>query len=373
MKILFFTRSLDIGGSERQIVALANGMKRLGHDVAVMVMYPGGALEHDLKTEGTRLISLDKKGRWEIFGFAHRLVRGIRVERPDILHSFLTTQNIIAAVLKPLLGNTKVVWGVRSSNVDLSRYDSMTKMASWLETLVAGAPDHIIVNSRDGHERLKAKGYPTDRISAIPNGIDTGRYVMDKDAGRKVREEWGIAGDKMVIGHVGRLDPMKDHPTFLKASAIISAEKDNLVFVCVGGGPGGYGERMRRLAEDIGIAGRVIWAGSMNDMPSVHNAFDIEVCSSYGEGFPNSIGEAMACGTPCVVTNVGDLAWIVGDTGIIVPPSAPDKLAEGMRAMLDRVDRDPVSVSRPSRERVVDMFSVERLLGNTIKTLESLL
>ena len=134
-----------------------------------------------------------------------------------------------------------------------------------------------------------------------------------------MRLEWGIAECEKLIGQVGRLDPMKDHSTFLKAAALLAHERKDVRFVCVGEGPTGYRDELYSLAKTLGLASRLIWAGSRRDMPAVYNAFDVAVSSSrWGEGLPNVIAEAMACGVPCVVTDVGDSAFVVDKLGVVV-------------------------------------------------------
>ncbi|MHC5827541.1 MAG: glycosyltransferase, partial [Nostoc sp.] len=164
----------------------------------------------------------------------------------------------------------------------------------------------------------------------------TERFQPNPEAGLQVRTEWRISKDTILIGLVGRLDPMKDHPTFLKAVALLCKEREDIRFVCVGMGSHEYAQELYQLAEELEVAEKVIWAGGRADMPDIYNALDINCSSSsYGEGFSNVIGEAMACGVPCVVTDVGDSAWIIGDTGIVVPPNNPEALKAGITSLIN--------------------------------------
>ena len=129
--ILFLVRSLDRGGAERQLIVLAKGLASRGHAVSVAVFYGGGVYENELAEAGIRVINLGKTGRWNILLFLNRLMRLLRKERPTVLHSYLGVPNILAAALKPLLPGTRIVWGVRASNVDLSHYDWLLRLAYW--------------------------------------------------------------------------------------------------------------------------------------------------------------------------------------------------------------------------------------------------
>jgi glycosyltransferase involved in cell wall biosynthesis len=200
----------------------------------------------------------------------------------------------------------------------------------------------------------------------ISNGIDTERFQPDSEAGAKVRSEWGISEKIILIGLVGRLDPMKDHPTFLKAAALLCKEREDVHFVCVGIGSEHYTLELQQLTSELDISEKVIWAGGRSDMPTVHNALNIaSSSSSYGEGFANVIGEAMACGVPCVVTDVGDSAWIVGDTGIVVPPKNPEALAAGWNSLLNLAVTERVALAEKARKTIVENFSLRNLVQKT--------
>lgn len=363
--ILFLARSLDRGGAERQLVVLAKGLACRGYAVAVAVFFGGGAYEAELSKAGVRIILLEKKGRWDILPFLIRLVRVLRKERPVVLHSYLGVPNILAVVLKPFLPGTRIVWGVRASNVDLSRYDWLSRLAYVLERRLARFADRIIANSHAGRRHAVANDFPEEKIVVIPNGIDTDYFQPDPDGRRRVRAEWGLGEHEMLVGLVGRLDPMKDHPVFLEAARLLADVRQDIRFVCVGDGPADYASALREQAATLGLTSRLIWAGARDDMPAVYSALDISSSSSsYGEGFSNTVAEAMACERPCVVTNVGDSARIVGAVGEVVPPRDPDALAGAMARMLDRIEEN-VDIGRQARARIADEFSVERLVSRT--------
>ncbi len=364
MKIAFLTTSLEYGGAERQLVSLATGLHANQHEVVIIVCYGDGPLANDLRRAGVPIRFLNKRGRWDQVGFVWRLIRAARAEQPDILHSYLGVPNLLTILIKPLFPHVKMVWGVRSSHVDLSQYSQLSHFVTRLEVMLSPFADLIIVNSQAGRDYQINKGFAAQKLIVIPNGIDTDQFCPDPAAREQVRAEWGIADQEMLIGLVARLDPMKDHPMFLRAAALLAQERSDVRFVCVGDGPEAYHHELQRLNEELHITERVIWAGARRDMPAVYNALDICASSSYGEGFPNVIGEAMACGVPCVATDVGDSAWIIGDTGIVVPPRDPQALADGWHKLLDsQVNHEAV------RARIVSMFSRDTLIKKTAEVL----
>ncbi len=374
MKIAFLIRSLGRGGSERQLATLAGGLRERGHDVLVIVCYGGGPYEAAVQQAGVPVRHLGQQSRWGIGPALLRLARLVRRERPDVLHGYLDLGNLLALALKPVFPRVRVVWGVRASNVDRRRYPWTWRVAFRLQCLLSGLPDLVVLNSAAGREYHAARGFPGRKMIVIPNGIDTSRFRPDPRAGRAVRAAWGIREDDVVIGVVGRLDPMKDHPTFLRAAALLASERRDVRFVCAGDGPPRYRHRLEALGQELGLAQRLVWAGAVDDVTGVYNVLDIACsASSDGEGFSNVIAEAMACGVPCVVTDVGDSAAIVGDAGLVVPPGDPRALAAAWRDLLDRPRARRLELGRRARDRVIRLFGRERLVERTEAALATLI
>ncbi|HYP67633.1 MAG TPA: glycosyltransferase [Thiobacillaceae bacterium] len=368
--ILFLVRSLDRGGAERQLVVLAKGLVRRGHTVAVAVFFGGGVFETELTRTGIRVIHLDKKGRWDILPFLSRLALLLRKERPAVLHSYLAVPNILASALKSLVPGTRIAWGVRASNMDLSRYDWLARLAYSLERRLAHFADVIIANSHSGKRYAVANGFPEDKIAIVSNGIDTEYFRFDPAGRRQVRSAWKFGEDEILVGLVGRLDPMKDHPTFLEAASRIARERRSVRFICVGDGPGAYSEMLKQQARGLGLTSQLIWAGARDDMPAVYSALDIvSSTSSYGEGFTNTVAEAMACGVPCVVTDVGDSALIVGDTGRVVAPGDPSTLAAAIQHLTDLPPDERRALGETCRARVVAEFGIDKLVQRSEQAL----
>lgn len=372
MKISFLVRSLGHGGAERQLVTLANGLVERGWDVSVAVLYSGGALEAELD-ECVRIERLGKRNRWEIGKVLFRFSRWLRRERPDVLHSYLSLPNILATAVGTMFPSVKIVWGIRASRLSLSAYDSLTALTERASVFFARGADLIIVNSEAGRRDCLAVGYPRARLTVIPNGIDARRFVPDRNARARLRAAWGIGVCEMLIGLVGRLDVMKGHKVFLRAAACFSQRHDDARFICIGDGPQTLCAELRIVAETLGVANRIRWLPAGHDMPAVYNALDI-VCSSsiFGEGFPNVLGEAMACSVPCVATRVGDSEYLVGDTGEIVPPGDAEAMCLAWERMLTRIVREGEHLGRRCRERILACYTHEHLLDRTTEALERL-
>lgn len=369
MKILFLIRSLHCGGAERQMILLARGLRQRGHDVLIATFYSGGGLERELREAQIPLRPLHKRGRWDVLPFLWRLIRIVREERPEILHGYLPDPNLVAVAVKFIFPNIRIVWGVRSASVDLKWYGWFARMSFRLSCWLSRFADSIIVNSHAGREYHLATGYPAEKTLVIPNGIDTERFRPERLGRCRLRAEWGVRETEKLVGLVGRLDPMKDHPVFLDAASLLAKHRDDVRFVCVGEGAREYQDRLQALTRCLGLERQMVWAGPCDDMLSVYNSLDIHVNTSYGEGLSNVIGEAMACGVPCVVTNVGDSAWIVGEHGLVVPPKNPIALAKAMEHLLAGQAFSPDQV----RQQIVRKLSVNSLIDKTEHHLEGLL
>ncbi len=182
--------------------------------------------------------------------------------------------------------------------------------------------------------------------------------------------EWGIPSGSRLIGMAGRLDPMKDHATFVRAAQILALRRPDTHFVCVGEGLEPYRSAALATLKSAGLGSRFQWRGQVRDMPAFYSSLDLLTSSSaFGESFSNVAAEAMACGVPCVLTDVGDARDIVGPTGVIVPPRDPEALAEAWEAMLDRTGPE---LSAACRQRIEEGFSVERLVTATEQALYEL-
>ena len=369
LKILFLIRSLGSGGAERQLATLALEMAKRRHVVHILTFYTDGAYEAELNAAGVTVVCLQKKNRWDLLPFARRMVAAIRRVRPDVIYSYMPGANILAALTKPFFGGIPLVWGIRASNLDPSIYDDwIVSVSLRFEAALSHCADRIIANSNAGKSAAVASGFPGARICVIPNGIDTTRFAIDPDARRRFRERYASHSQEKLVGLVGRLDPMKNHDLFIHAAALLKRQRSDVRFICVGVGPPAYAENLMLRALQAGLGHSIMWTGKIDDMRAVYNGLDLLCLASLtGEGFPNVVGEAMACGTPCVVNDVGDAAEVVGSLGIVLSPISKESLAKAIEESLS-VRHD----ARALRARITENFPVERLYGETVRVLTEL-
>jgi glycosyltransferase involved in cell wall biosynthesis len=367
-RICFLIRQLDEGGAQRQLLTLIKGMDKTKFDITLMSFYEDGHFSEEVKSIAhVKNVCLKKSGRWDVFNFIYNLIGQLRKLKPDVIHGYLSLANCLTIFMKPFLSKAQMIFGVRASNMDLSHYDWLARSSYRVECFLSRFADLIIVNSKAGYDYAALQGFPKKNMIVIPNGIDTELFKQQKENGIEFREKWGGGNKETLIGLIGRIDPMKDHSTFFKAAEIVLKKNKNIRFVCIGDGPKPYKDELVALGERLGISNHLVWAGSLKDMPKVYNALDVVCSSSITEGFPNVIGEAMASGVPCVVTDVGDSAWIVGDTGVVVPPKNPSALAEGLLKCLDT--HINIEMSTQARLRIEKNFSTIKLVDQIESTL----
>lgn len=365
MRINFLIRALSVGGAEKQLCLLADGLCQRNHDCTIITFYGDKAI----RPKQASLQIIGKKGRYDFFWFIYRLFGVMRQNNPQIIHGYLTVSNILVCVLKLFFNQTKIVMGVRASDMKWGTYGTLPVLLSKLEKWLSPLADLIIVNSREGQQYLLKQGYKKSKIHVIENGIDTSLYKPNPPLKKEYRAKWKIPEGSLVFGLVGRLDPMKGHQRFIEAAGKVKERGINAFFVIMGSGPEGYLQDMKNLTIAHKINDRFIFEPAMNPVP--YPAFDI-LCSAslFGEGFSNVVCEAMASGVPCVVTDVGDSARIVGNLGQVAEPNNPHSLAEAMFALSKKLTPE---LGQNCRSRIVDEFSLEKMIEKTEALMEKLI
>ena len=371
MHIVLVTRALDFGGAERQLVQLANGLADKGHRVRVITFYPGAAFDGALHRPNPDLIVLGKRGRWDLVGFLWRFLRRIRALDPDVIYAFLPVPNLLAVLAGVFVSRrAAVVCGVRGTRLESARYDWLERLTIRLQLCSLGWSDLVIANSETGADWLRRTGLAGSQIAVVRNGIDTDAICPAAPGERTAaRQCLGCKADAFVVAVVARLDPMKDHATFLQAFALAVAERPAMQALIVGDGPFSQAAKLRELARSLGIGEQVVWTAARRDVRVVYHAADV-VClpSAFGEGFPNVLAEAMSAGLLCVATAVGDTALVLGPFGWVVPARDPAALAV---ALLDaaRAGTQEAADGSHLRRRVIETFGVQRMIVSTEKLL----
>lgn len=363
--VMHVISNLHDGGAEGALYRLCVYSAQYNH--VVVCMMDEGKYGPLLATAGISLHCLHMpqgKLTWKAGIHFWKLLRRVR---PDLVQTWMYHADLIGGVMARLSGVRKVFWGIRHGNLTPGTVKNSTlKVARLCARLSKWVPTRIVSCSQQAMEAHVSIGYGVRQMTVIPNGYELSRYAPDALSGARLRAEWRIVGNTFLIGMVARYDPQKDHSNLM--AALQQLKREGRAFHCllVGTGMEGSNAELQHLLQKFDVTNVVSLLGRRNDVPAVMNALDVHVLSSLGEAFPNVVAEAMACGTPCVTTDVGDASYIVGDSGWVVPSQNAQALAKAVsQAMVMRETAPDLWLSRKesSRKRIVENFSVERMVG----------
>lgn len=314
------------------------------------------------------------RGRLTVSAFL-RLVKLLRREKPDAVQTWMYHANLVGGMAARMAGCRNVVWGIRHGRLVPEATRRNTRLVNWLcARLSRIVPLHIVACAESARLAHQEYGYSAAKFVIIPNGYETAQFTPDAEAGTAIRAELGIDCNRPdhpapvigpVIGMVGRWHPDKDHANLLAAFAVIAQQFPGAQLVLAGTGCSPDNAALMALLHDHGIADGVHLLGRRNDIPAIMNALNLHVLSSRSEAFPNVVAEAMACGTLCVVTDAGDAALIVGDTGWVVPVRNSACLAKAIEQALNGHNDAKAWQARKvaARQRILADFSLASMVA----------
>ncbi len=338
MRVLHLITGLEAHGAERMMARLIASTPGCGVSAVVVSLTGDGPVADELRAHGVEVVALE-------IGKAAGLVRGpagvaaaIRRYEPDVVQTWLYDADLIGALTHQFLARgTPVVWNLRQTVPDLTAVKPRTRWVVRARArLSSRAPARIVCCAPEVLDSHVAFGYDARQMVVIPNGTDTTTFVPDRVARREVRDEIGVAEDIPLVGLVARVAPQKDHATFTRAAALVVSARPNAHFVLCGQGADANNQELADLLRASGLDGHVTLLGSRADIPRVTACFDIALSTSaFGEGYPNSIAEALASGVPCVATDVGHSSSLVGGAGRMVPAGDFAAVAQAVLELLD--------------------------------------
>lgn len=366
MSVLHIITGLSNGGAEAVLYRLC--ISDSAHKHTVISLMDAGKYGPLLEAAGVRVHYLDMpRGRVTLKGIK-ALWRMLRTERPDVVQTWMYHADLIGGLFARLAGVRKVFWGIRHTDLVPGQSSKSTILIARLcARLSRFIPSGIVCCAERARVVHVELGYAADKCVVIPNGYDVKRFRPDPQARLQLRKQWGVDESIPLLGMVARFNPQKDHYTLLAALATL--KQQGLVFRCalIGHGMNSDNEALCAVINQHELRDTLILLDQRSDIPDVMAALDLHVLpSSFGEAFPNVLAEAMACGTPCVSTDVGDAALIVGDTGWVVPPRDPGALAGAIESALHERNAQPqdwVARQQAAREWILASFSLEKMVA----------
>jgi glycosyltransferase involved in cell wall biosynthesis len=339
------------------LLKLCSKIDRSRFSLSVISLRDHGTIGPRIEDMGVPVYSLYFHKNMVSITAISKLVRLIRELQPDLIQGWMYHGNLAASLFAR---KAIVCWGIRQSFYGLDKERQVTRWIIRIGKHFSRFSNCIIYNSNTSARQHSGFGFVEQRSVVIPNGFDIDVMRPDKDSRFFLRKEFGLGDDAVLIGKIARFHPMKDHVGFLKAAELLIREFPKVYFLLVGSGVSIGNTKLREIIDDLGLNERVLLLGERMDVPKITAALDIATSSSaWGEGFANSVGEAMSCGVPCVVTDVGDSAWIVGETGRVVPPSDPNALATAWKSLIVLGSEGRNALGARARERVRNRFSLD--------------
>ena len=362
MRIAHVITGLSDGGAEGVLYRLCVSDPENSH--SVISLTDRGKYGDLLKAADIEVVCLGTTSLLSALGNLFKLRGLLRDSRPDVVHTWMYHADFLGGIAARLAGLGAIVWGIRQSNLRLGQSKLstiiLTRVLSLLSYVV---PRRIVCCAVGAMEVHAAIGYQRRKLEVLRNGIDTERFIPNAQKRDEVRTALCIDPQVVALGMVARFDHQKDHHGFLRALGEVAENGHTFTCVLAGQGIDRNNDVLMGWLAEFGLEERVVLVGQEYDIAELMNALDLHILSSaYGEGFPNVIGEAMACGVPCIATTVGDAAVIIGDTGWVVPPSDPDSLAASLQAILTDASGSLRHARQAARDRIITEFSLEKMV-----------
>jgi glycosyltransferase involved in cell wall biosynthesis len=364
ISITHIINGLHTGGAEMMLYKLLCQINRQRFEPSVITLIGGDNLKTRVEKLGIQVYSLGMTRGVPSLKAVVRLAKLLRQHPPDIVQTWMYHSDLLGGVVSKLFTPAPVVWNIQASNIVSHPDNKVTwltiKLCSLLSSLV---PSQIISCSEVACQIHTLAGYDAKKLLPIPNGVELVNFRPDESARVSFRKELGLAPATPLIGMVARFHPQKDHCNFIQAARFLHAMMPDVHYVLCGGDITSENSQLITWIEEAGIRSHCHLLGLREDIPRINAAMDVAtLSSSFGEGFPNVLGEAMACGVPCVTTDVGDSALIVGETGVVVPPQDPTALAEGWQQLLNMTEVEKKRLSQAVRQRVEERFSLPSIV-----------
>jgi glycosyltransferase involved in cell wall biosynthesis len=355
-KIIFIITGLATGGAEIMLFKLCSKIDPALLSIHIISLSDEGTIGPRIKGLGIPVHALGMRPGIPSLSGLINLRKLVARLRPDLIQGWMYHGNLAAAISA---GKVPFCWGIRQSFDGLKRERWLTGLVIWICAVISRFPIMTIYNSHISALQHKNFGFKADQIRVIPNGFDIDIFCPDEHARFLLRNEFGLGDTSLLIGLIGRFHEMKDHANFLNAAVLITKEYPTVHFMLVGSNVDKANQNLVSMIEERELSSRVLLLGERKDISRINAALDIATSSSaWGEGFANSIGEAMSCGVPCVVTDVGDSAWVVGEVGIVVPPRNSLALAAAWKHFIELGHNGRQAIGKNARKRIINHFSL---------------
>jgi len=331
-------------------------MEKTKFDSIVVALKGPDTLSRTLAEAGIKIHHLEMgKGPFSLWRGVARLHRILDAYQPHILQGWMYHANLMCSLAAQRLSyRPTVIWGIRHSLNRLAREKLTTRWVIKLGAKLSRKADRIVYNSYTSATQHRAIGYEAAKEAVIQNGVDCGRFKPCKEARKWLRNEiLGVDDEEFLVGMIARFHQIKGHDVFLRAAAIVARMETKVRFVMAGKAVEQSNPRFWSLITGANLRSKVSLLGERSDVERILPGLDVLCSPSRTESFPNVVAEAMACGVPCVVTDVGDSARIVGNAGLVVPPGDSRALADALAKLIEMPEGERTKLGIRARKRIM--------------------
>lgn len=372
MKITHLITDLDVGGAERMLYRLVKYSNYSKDQIQIISLKNRGYLYGSLLSEGYNVSGLGfRAGSFSISGF-YDLKKRIKDFSPDVIQTWMYHADFLGGLAAKSLG-IPVIWNIRQTALKKGIHKNSTRhLAKICACLSGNIPVKIVTCAHSAVNWHTKLGYDAGKFIVIPNGVDTDEFKLNLSDRSRIRQELGLNEDDIIVGTAARFSPSKGYDILFKAIENIVSASENIKFIFCGNDIEPQNEQLWEWITKQNLQGKISLLGNRPDMPAIYNAMDILVSPSLAEGLSNTILEAMSCSLPCVVTDVGDSALIIGNTGLIIQPGNIDAITKSiLKLAQDKVQRQ--KLGKAAREKVVHKYSINQIVKQYEELYKSLL
>lgn len=359
-KVTHIITGLGTGGAERALYNLLASDFSKKYKCSVISLRDLGTYGEALRALDVPVYCLNIKFDFSLFLAIFKFRRIIIHLQPDLLQGWMYHGNLFAVLGQIFLGGlTRLAWNMRHSLYSLEGEKFSTRQVIRANRFFSKRPDFIFYNSRISREQHENFGFNFNNSVLNPNGFNTKTLKPSIILRKAMRQELGITEDQVLLGHVARYHPMKDHQGFIHAVIMLLRKHPALKVILVGRE---VEQHTANLLEGLpdNILSKIQFLGERADVYDLMQAMDI-LClnSAWGEGFSNVLGEAMSFGIPCIATDIADNAEIAGQPGLIVPPSDPVKLSSAISTLVELSFEERNILGKQARKRIEERYSMQ--------------
>lgn len=353
---------LNTGGAEMMLYKLLSRSGRYDESVLCLGNNLDTPIARKILALGVKISVCGFSKKSANAGSVLKLRKAIKSINPDVIHSWMYHGNVASVLCHKWAPRSRLIWNVRHSLHDIKHETFFIKASIKINRFLSQMPDAVVYNSNTSALQHESFGFASNHSVTLPNGFDCELFSPDAALRKETRGQYSVGDETLALGVVARYHEMKGHRVCLEAAGMLKKEGVDFRLFLIGAGLDKENRPLAQLIRAYEVEEQVTLLGEQGHLESFHRMFDVLISSSlWGEAFSNSIGEAMACAVPCVVTDVGDSASIVGDTGIVVVPADAAALAAGIVKLARLPIAERTALGMKARERVTDLYSIQKV------------